>query len=286
MKEGIMNKIKQIFICYPGGNITAIVKDRVPRELQPAVAQKIMEIYNQKRSKTGQIEQIAFEEKPINKKGLSRLQLAGGEFSGNATLCFAFLKLGFEKNLKKPESALFEISGAKSLLKSIVYPNGLINSQMPIPRKLDRINLTKEGFRVISLRGITQIVVNKFYDQNGDFQKKKAIEIIKNNNLKSKLATGVLFIKKTGKKIKMKPYVYFKKGLKYKLYKETACGSGSTAVGVSEFFLRKTAIKNLEIIQPTGSSILVKVKKQDGQLKARIKSRVKILYQGSLSLLK
>ena len=81
----------------------------------------------------------------------------------------------------------------------------------------------------------------------------------------------------------MKPYVYFKKDVKYGLFKETACGSGTTAVAVNEYLLRKK-VNDLEVIQPTRNSLFITIKKKKNLLIPYLKGKVKVIYQGSLNL--
>jgi len=274
-----MKKINQIYILYPSGNINAIVGDKIPRKIQTIISRKILKTYNRNKPLNKQIEQVCFEEKPKNIKAIARLQLTGGEFSGNSALCLAFLKLK-SKGLNK---GFIEISGAKKLLKASISVNGLVTSQMPsISPRLS--SLSQENYQIIFLTGITHIIVADFYDKSEAFQRKKAMKIITNNNLKSELATGIMFIKKIdNKKIKMKPYVYFKKDVKYGLFKETACGSGTTAVAVNEYLLRKK-VNDLEVIQPTRNSLFITIKKKKNLLIPYLKGKVKVIYQGSLNL--
>ena len=268
----------KIFILYPGGNITAIVKDKISRGLQSFVAQKIIQSYIQGKPINRQIEQVAFIEKPNNKKAVSRLRLAGGEFSGNATLCLAWLVL------KKRKIGLLEVSGSKELLKAKRL-RGFLKIQIPSPKSLSQLRkFTKEGFPVIFLEGICQVVVDKFYGKKELEQKKIGLNIIKNNKFTKEPAAGVLFIKKLANRIKMRPYIYFEKGTKWGLYTETACGSGSTAIAINEYFNQGKNIRNLKVTQPTGCSLFTTVRKTNNHLEAWIKGKVKLIYQGSLSL--
>lgn len=269
-----MKKIKQIYILNPGGNITAIVKDKVPQRLQAFLAEKILNQYNQFRSKFKQIEQVCFEEKPINPQAGAKLRLSGGEFSGNATLCFGYLKT------KNKKSVNLEISGAQDVLK-VEKIGQSIKAQMPCLKNIKQVRkISREGYAVIFLNGITQVIVNRSNFLNQTQEKKIGLKIIKNNQLEKQPAAGILFTKKTGEKIKMRPYVYFKKGAKWGLYKETACGSGSTAVAINQYFLKQKNIKDLKIIQPSSKILNASVKKTKNKLEAWIKGKVKLIYQG------
>lgn len=274
----MINKISKLYICYPSGNINAIVEDYIPKRDYSLVAQKIINIYNKNKSSDKQIEQVAFIEKPKNKKALSRLSLVGEEFSGNAVLCLGALKL---KNNKED---LFEISGTNELLRIFVDEKDFINGQMPKLRLIGQLNKTKERCPIIPLQGITQILIFKNFQKNNNWQKKEALTIIKNNGLEKELAVAIVFIKKESKFMRIKPYVYFKKGLKYEIVRETACGSATTAVGVYLSIANNKSIDYLKVIQPSGDSLYVSVKNIDNQFASYLSGKVKIIYEGPFDL--
>lgn len=273
----MIQKIKQISILNPGGNITAIVKDKVSRKLQPLVAETILDQYNQGKSEFEKIEQVCFEEKPTNSQASARLRLAGGEFSGNATLCFAYLKTNDKKAVN------LEISGVKDILKTEKVGQA-IKAQMPSLRNVKQIRkISRENYPIIFLNGIVQVIVNDFYYLSEAQQKQIGLKIIKNNQLEKQPAAGILFIKNVGEKVKMKPYVYFEKGTQWDLYKETGCGSGSTAIAINQYFLKQKNIKDLKIIQPSLRCLSVSVKKTNGNLQSWLEGQVDLIYQGPFS---
>ncbi|PIP14810.1 hypothetical protein COW98_05075 [Candidatus Roizmanbacteria bacterium CG22_combo_CG10-13_8_21_14_all_35_9] len=274
----MINKIKKLYICYPGGNINAIVEDPVPKRDYDLVAQKIINIYNKNKSSDKQIEQVAFIEKPKNKKALSRLSLVGEEFSGNAVLCLGALKL------KSNKEDLFEISGTNELLRIFVDEKDFINGQMPKLRLIGQLNKTKEQYPIIPLQGITQILILNNFQKNNNWQKNEALRIIKNNGLEKELAVAIVFIKKERKFMKIKPYVYFKKGLKYEIVEETACGSATTAVGIYQLIIKNRSINKLKVIQPSGNSLYISVKNVNNQIQPYLIGKVKIIYQESFNL--
>ncbi|PIV10768.1 hypothetical protein COY13_02830 [Candidatus Roizmanbacteria bacterium CG_4_10_14_0_2_um_filter_36_35] len=273
----MINKIKKLYICYPGGNINAIVEDPIPKRDYALVAQKIINTYNKNKSLHKQIEQVAFIEKPKNKKALSRLSLVGGEFSGNAVLCLGALKL---KNNKED---LFEISGTNELLRIFIDENGYINGQMPKFRLIGQLDKTKEQYPIIPLQGITQILIFKNFQKNNNWQKKEALRIIKNNGLEKELAVAIVFIKKESELMRIKPYVYFKKGLKYEIVEETACGSATTAVGIYQLITKNRPITYLKVIQPSGNPLYISIKKNN-EIKSYLSGKVKIIFQESFNL--
>lgn len=275
----MITKIKKLYICYPSGNINAIVEDYIPKKDYFSVAEKIISQYNKDRSVNEQIEQVAFISKPINKKTVTSLSLSGGEFSGNAVLCLGALKL------KDNEKNRFQISGSKRLLNvSINIKKKLINGQMPI-FVLNKLAKTKESFPLMQLQGITQILIFKNFSKRKSWLKDYSLKIIKNNKLEKSLAVAVVFIKKVDNIYKIRPYVYFKRGLKYEIVQETACGSATTAVGIYLSINKGRSINNQEIIQPSGDPLFISVKKNINQFKPNLSGRVKIIYQGPFNLI-
>lgn len=104
-------------ILNPGGNITALVEgipDRRP--LRKKINDEIMKVFPK-------VEQVGFLDRSIK-----RLEMAGGEFCGNATRCAAYLLLG-----GKPGKVSLSVSGTdnKKLRARIDY-NKLVWAQMPL----------------------------------------------------------------------------------------------------------------------------------------------------------
>lgn len=274
----MINKIKKLYICYPSGNINAIVEDFVLKKDYSFVAQKIINIYNKNRPVNEQLEQVAFIDKPTNKKAISSLSLSGNEFSGNAVLCLGALKL---KNKKEGK---FQISGSKQILKIFKDSNGFINGQMPTFKLIEKLKLTEEGFPIIPLKGITQILVFKNYNRSDLWLKNEAQKIIKSNNLEKSLAVVIDFIEKESNFFKIKPYVYFRKGLRYEMVRETACGSATTAIGIFLSNLTNKSVKYQKVIQPSGDSLYVSIKKINNQYWSYLSGKVKIIYRGPFDL--
>lgn len=274
----MITKIKKLYICYPSGNINAIVEDYIPKKDYFSVAEKIINLYNKGKLVNKQIEQVAFINKPINEKAFFSLSLSGGEFSGNAVLCLGALKL------KNNERNIFQISGSKQLLKIFINSKELINGQMPT-FILNNLAKTREDYPLMQLQGITQILIFKNFNKSKLWLKNYSLKIIKNNKLEKSLAVAIVFIKKVNDVLKIKPYVYFKKGLRYEIVRETACGSATTAVGIYLSIDKNKSINNQEIIQPSGDSLLISVKKNNNQFEPYLSGKVKIIYQCPFDLI-
>lgn len=95
----------------PTGNITLIVETPVPRESQSTAAAFLM-------AADKQAEQVGFLESAESSSADFRLQMMGGEFCGNASLCAAALKMyKSEPAVNERRSFDFEVSGLDSLVK-------------------------------------------------------------------------------------------------------------------------------------------------------------------------
>ncbi|MFA6016626.1 MAG: hypothetical protein WC744_00895 [Patescibacteria group bacterium] len=267
----MINKIKKLYICYPSGNINAIIEDVIPKQDYSLVAERIINLYNKNKTADKQIEQVAF----ISKNSLT---LSGGEFSGNAAMCLGKIKL------KNKEKRQFQVSGSKQLLKIFINNNGYINGQMPLFKLSSKLKQSKEGFPIIPLQGITQILVSNNFNKNVAYLKNMALKIIENNNLERSLAVAVVFTKNENNFIKIKPFVYFKKGVKYEISAETSCGSATIATGIYSSIMNNQSINNQEVAQPSGDSLYVTVKKIKNQFESYLSEKVKIIYEGPFDL--
>jgi len=274
----MITKIKKLYICYPSGNINAIVEDNIPKRDYSSVAERIINTYNKNKPIEDQVEQVAFINKPTNKKAFSSLTLSGGEFSGNAVLCLGALKL---KNSKESK---FQVSGSKELLRIFVDNNDYINGQMPIFKLTGKLKKTKEGYSIIPLKGITQILVFNNFNKNDLWLKNEVQKIIKNNNLEKSLAVVIDFIEQESIFFKIKPYVYFRKGLIYETVRETACGSATTALGIYLSTLTNKSVNYQKVIQPSGDSLYVSIEKVGDKFESYLSGKVKIIYQGPFDL--
>ena len=84
MERGDGQMELKIVMADPAGNRTAIVRTPVPQELRAETGAKILGIRELR------AEQAGFETSPIG-AGAGRLEMMGGEFCGNATMCAAAL---------------------------------------------------------------------------------------------------------------------------------------------------------------------------------------------------
>lgn len=253
-------------IYVPSGNPTALVL-KMERDIE-----KRRKINDELMNKYDFVEQVGFINEDNNKP---ELLMAGGEFCGNATRSAVNYYLnGREGNIK------IKVSGVKNKLNAGIDKDNNVWVDMPIIKgdynKSIKVIDSKKA--IIKLYGITQLIyevkdINKKY--NKEELKEYAYNILKNNNLLDESAAGVMFIENKGDKILLSPIVFVKEI--NTLFYETACGSGSVAVGIYKSFKDKRNI-NIDIIQPSGDIINVKTIVDDKKIyNARISGKVKEL---------
>ena len=230
----------QIFI--PGGNDTALVigleKDRHQRRI---INDFIME-------KHGNIEQVGF----INPdKKNPELIMAGGEFCGNATRSAAWYYLsGSQGEIK------IKVSGVKTWLKAGVDGKAEAWAQMPVASTFDHIAHPRSGEHIVEMEGITHLIIDPEESKKYLLSDKKlqdsAFDLLDFYSLLKQPAAGVLFLEQVGGTLKMHPCVYV--SAIDKMFYETACCSGTTAVGLLTASKKRTS-REISVVQPSGHMI-------------------------------
>ncbi len=255
--------MKEIDINYrilnPGGNKTAIViGNEYTSEEKKKINNKILK-------ENRDVEQVGF----INKNEY-KLEMAGGEFCVNATRCavWEYLK-GIPGKIK------LQVSGYKNKIIGEIKEDKNVYVNMLIKNKITNIMEIKEKFNLIKLDGILIAVID---EENS----KEYIEKLKMDEEKTKLelrkimkkfntqenAVGIILLEKQDEKIKINPIIWVK--TIDTLYYETACGSGSLATAIYKNYIDGT--QELEIIQPSGYSIKIKINKNKEYIESAIVS--------------
>ena len=245
-------------ILVPGGNDTALVygmTEGIEESWRKAVDEQI-------RSKYKNVEQVGFVGLPNTENPW--LTMAGGEFCGNATRSAAWFYLQ-----GKPGNIEIAVSGVPYKLKAGVKNSLEAWSQMPIKDKRE----IRAGIYLVELEGISHIVMmqeqSKQYlavlDENpkeGGETKLKSLakNILEQYDLLKEPAAGVMFLENVNESLMMHPIVHVQKT--QTLYYETACGSGTAAVGVV-VSTRSRDGEEISILQPSSKTINVIVENQD-----------------------
>jgi diaminopimelate epimerase len=249
-------------IYSPGGNDTALVLG--------IIDDKILKkrINNSIQEEHPNIEQVGFTQQ-INDEYV--LDMAGGEFCGNATMAAIYYFLNGRKG-----KLHISVSGTSKKLQGGVNQNQTTWVEMPISQSFQSINLGKQ-FSVVRMDGIKYVIVETS-NVPSDIKRleKEAYTILKRSNfLSSGPASGVIFLYDINNRLRIDPVVWVKEmnTLSY----ETACGSGTTAVGLLKSLKENRTIERV-VEQPSGSKINIKVKKDSKKfLQAVISGKVDVV---------
>jgi histidine racemase len=265
----------QFNIIKPGGNDTCIITGKVDDQ------SKRKELNDLIMSSYPNVEQVGF-------LSDGQLNMAGGEFCGNATRSSAFLILD-----GKPGEIRLKVSGVKDALICGVNQNLEAYAQMPIysdPNKITPIRQPNgQSEFLVEMEGISHLITFNTTPINGlseDEIKRFAKSKITELNLDKLPAAGVIFTQKQGDSYQITPVVYVRDI--NTLFLETACGSGTTALGLVLSKINNQSISEVPILQPSGMNIKVSID-FDGQKfkEAFIEGPIKTLsigeiYQGSI----
>lgn len=257
---------KRYVILRPSGNDTCLVEGIVLNpDLRRIINDGIMRRYPN-------VEQTGF---VCTEPNRYELLMAGGEFCGNATRCAAYLALD-----GKEGEITIRVSGAKRSLRAGVTKDGDAWSEMPIESDMSSVQEKSDGTFVVQLDGITHIVdcrETNFAGKTPEELKESAMLMLRERKLDTLPASGVMFVERRGDRIFMQPVV-FVSGIQTLFY-ESACGSGTTAVGMVLSARQRTSLE-ASIIQPSNMPIRVCVEVVNNKFtSARIQGPIEILDQ-------
>ena len=201
----------------PAGNITLFVLDQVPQGERPGIAARLMAL-------TGSdTEQVGFVCPPL-RGGAGRLEMAGGEFCGNAARAFGMLTA---RRLGKLSRVLVEISGCEGpVAVDIDWSNRTAKAQMPLPRSVGRVEVDGRPGTLVDLEGIAHLVVEDVPPSLEFFQAAEPLF----EGIPGLEAYGVMFL--DSRKGSLTPLV--KVPAAGTLVWEGSCGSGSLAAAVAQ----------------------------------------------------
>lgn len=179
----------------------------------------------------------------------AHFEMSGGEFCGNAARSVALIlsRLGYGASLQ------FTMSGIKNPVSAEVRDDGGVSrvscTFFDLPLQLD----IKDGSeRIVDLGGIAHIILfepfPKEYEQLHGHLRDRF-------HLNERDAVGVVWTERNQEgKVKIEPVVWVRSIDTF--FHETSCGSGSIAIAVA------IGVSEVEVVQPTGESIFVKVDHQ------------------------
>lgn len=259
-----MNKTYQLTITRPAGNDTGLIKGLVKRELK----KKINNLVEKEFPNVEQVGFYDFDEK--TQTGI--LEMAGGEFCGNATRSTAYVLL----NGKIGEIPM-KVSGISKILTAGVRKKNTAFTQVPIITDFSAIKQLTPTISLIEIEGITHLITAKPENKTQDELKKEGKKILKKFGLlASRKCAGVMFLSKKENTVVMDPIVWIRDVAT--LYFETACASGATAVGVWEAYKSKKNKTIIKLLQPSGQFLTATITKNATRFTdAIIEGPIKIL---------
>ena len=261
--------MKLSFLKYsPTQNMTLLFPEPLPREQQAAAAAALIAyegVY---------AEQAGFIEPPTLPGARLRLQMAGGEFCGNATMCLgAYLAREEGLNIGESRNYLLEVSGADAPLCCKVETLGENEWRgevtLPGTARLTSVTLPDgRCFPLVCLPGISHIIAPQSRLSMAEAEKLLP-------QLCRELETDALGIMLTKDEScrEITPLVYVKEI--DSLYPERGCASGTAAVG-AYLANRNGKEMTMDVAQPGG--VLQVCACPEGAL--RIAGKVKLVAEG------
>ncbi len=234
----------------PAGNITLYVLDPVAPELRPRVTACLLGMAQFK------AEQLAYCCPPVM-GGQARIEMAGGEFCGNATRAFAMV-LQQEMGFPSPCSMSLEVSGCDHLVSAFSdLSAGTAEAEMPLPGSVRRLQVGGKPGVLVDLGGIAHLVVEQVSPSLEFFRTVEPVF----QEIPHLEAYGVMFLDREGSRVT--PLV--KVPAANTLVWEGSCGSGSVAAAVAGSLGAPDGQYTQDLNQPAGV-IRVKLALEQGQV--------------------
>ena len=243
-------------IFDPTGNITALAEGDVPVEDRPSVAAKIMALHPE-------VEQVGFVRFLSGEEGNTcqiDLQMAGGEFCGNASMCAAGLYLLSDPSSDDPLDLKLRVSGALQPVRVQVRRTGagqfaasiLMPPSMSIEEPEFPLGNMAGKLPLVRMGGISHIIVepdSPFYVLKKTPE--KAEQAVKTwCGMLSVECLGLMFLERNEENSFLTPLVYVPAC--QTVFWERSCASGTAAVGM--YLAEKTgAPLDITLSEPGGS---------------------------------
>lgn len=230
----------------PAGNITLFVLDPVPSGDRAGIAARLMD--------GSDVEQVGFLCPPLH--GVAgRMEMAGGEFCGNATRAFGMLmaqRLGFLSCVR------VEVSGCDApVVVDVDWTAGTARAQMPLPRNVYPAEAGGTCGILVDLGGIAHFVVEDAVPCLEFFEKAEPLF----RTIPDLEAYGVIFL--NAEERSMTPLV--KVPAADTLMWEGSCGSGSLATAIAQSQQIQNGLFVQDYIQPAGG-IQAAVTRRNGEV--------------------
>lgn len=274
--DRVSTVIERLAVMYPSGNTTAVVFDDLLTEPREQLNGQIMQNWQQQNPDKPEIEQCCFVTGPRDPRAIARVQMFGNEFCGNATRSV----LGLLANGQDLEG-LIEVSGTDSLLTFNVEGDE-VSVAMPLPEDKDKLVEQVEEGVLVHLDGISHLVVTDSTLRDSVTAKDMLESLLEQNrySIKSHPAFGVTYYDQA---TTMADFAVWVNEVNT-IFDETACGSGTCAIGVALSEATKTDVK-LDVLQPSGEVIATESDYDaQGVRASRITGTVSVLHDGEFLL--
>jgi diaminopimelate epimerase len=260
----------------PTQNMTILVETTHPTKAHKDIATRIMSydsVY---------AEQVGFIEEPINYKADAHLQMAGGEFCGNACMALAAFitsKQALKHNHVK--KILLEVSGTDSLVEcevKRVENEYYCQVTMPIPKEIKQTIISHEGNKLdvtlVDYGEFVHIVMN-INDVN-ERVKEEAQSLAKSLSLTLNVSLiGILLYNQNSNELEPLIYIPHLDSMVW----EKGCGSGTASLG--SYLAWKNKKRTITHVKQPGGIITAVANYQEGKLiSLKIEGFVGIVAQG------
>jgi len=246
-------------IFVPGGNKTALIIGIESDIDKRKIIQDIILL------KHRDVEQVGFVNRNFSDP---QLVMSGEEFCGNATRSAVYFYLE-----GKPGEISINVSGTTRPLAAGITDSYETWTEMPVYEDLDKITTIDDELYFVEMEGISHLVLSQKVSfpylskinlsEDGKRLKHIAKSLLMYYGFYGKCDCGVIFTENVLSMIKIHPCIFTKRSATE--YYETACGSGSAAVGLVNSKLLGKSDK-LQILQPSGKVIETSVEYKNGKI--------------------
>jgi diaminopimelate epimerase len=256
-------------IADPAGNITALIEAAGEAPVAAWTDEERRHIVRHIMREHPDVEQAGFViPGSINPNRLWRLEMAGGEFCGNAARSFG-LFVARKQGLHSPATVHVTVSGAENPLAVLAdLQNNTAEAGLPLPRKIQTLNYRGAHLPVIVFDGITHVIIEET-DKNTDktvlsetfFEIKKIAETA----AEPSAAFGVLFY--DTECAFLRPAVLVNSRSIETFVFENSCGSGSAALACHHT-RHSSDGEYSQIYRQPGGAIATRLVKENGKTAA------------------
>ena len=233
----------------PTGNTTCLVLDPVPPEARPAVTAALMR----------RCEQVGYLQSPSSPAAAARLEMMGGEFCGNAAMAAAAFLCS--EGTDSRSDLLLEVSGTDRIIACRVKPlsDGTYQGSLEMPPVSCVFETAVGGYTAAAVRmeGILHLILTDVSLPDAE------AEALLSETAQALPDAAVGLLQWNSKDKRMRPLVHVKES--GTMVWETACGSGSVAIGAALALAHGDGLTTAPIWQP-GGMILTEAEVRAGQV--------------------